>query len=126
MKRLIAYSIFVCLIIVNIFSCSNDNPPRQRLTPKQRAMELKTALDLTDEQSQQIEQILIESRHRMAEDRGQFQGDREAIREVMREHWEETERQIEEILNDEQKEKYQELRQQREERRRSRRTPPMD
>jgi len=126
MKRTYAIVLMLLILPFVFIRCSDDDSFRRRLTPDERAAELKTQLGLTDEQTQQIKQILIESRERIAADREKFQGDRETMRRLMRENWEETERQIEEILDDEQKEKYQELRDQREERMRERRRPPRD
>jgi Spy/CpxP family protein refolding chaperone len=107
-----------------LISCAGESPDRRygsRMSPEQRAAQLKDALDLTSEQTKQIEQIFIESREKMLKIREDFQGDRSQMRELMMDNREEVDGRIEEILTEEQKVTYEAYKQEREERRRSRR-----
>jgi Skp family chaperone for outer membrane proteins len=118
------FTLILTTFIFTFFSCSGesgDSRNRGRMSPEQRAAQLKEALDLNSDQTKQIEQIFIESQEKMAKLREDSQGDRSQMRELMRESREEVDKRMGEVLTEEQKAKYQEYQQDREERRRSRR-----
>ena len=94
------------LLSVVLFSCSDDNPRRQRLSPAEQAQQLKEALDLSDEQTKDVEKIFSESRDEMEKLRDEFSGDRSKMRENLMENRKKVDTRVTEILTDEQKEKY--------------------
>jgi Spy/CpxP family protein refolding chaperone len=118
------FTLILTTFAFTFFTCSGESGDREyrgRMSPEQRAAQLKEALDLTSEQTKQIEQIFIDSQEKMAELREDSQGDRSQMREWMRESREEVDKRMGEILTAEQKAKYEKYQQDREERRRARR-----
>jgi hypothetical protein len=121
MLRILPIALIFTIIFSVLVSCSDDSDQRRRMTPQQRAAELKEQLDLTDEQTKMIENIYTESQQIMRETREKFEGDRQQMRHVMLENREKTNKLVEEVLFEDQKEKYQEILQERMEQMRERR-----
>jgi hypothetical protein len=121
MLRILPIALIFTIIFSVLVSCSDDSDQRRRMTPQQRAAELKEQLDLTDEQTKMIENIYTESQQIMRENREKFEGDRQQMRHVMLENREKTNKLVEEVLFEDQKEKYQEILQERMEQMRERR-----
>jgi len=111
------------LIIVFSFSamyCSDSQNFQGRMNPSDRAAQLKERLNLTDEQTKNVEQIYQESADRLSEMRDQF-SDRSQMREQMMKSREELNNKIEGILNNDQIELYREFQNEQEQLRRGRR-----
>ena len=119
LKNLFSTLLIIFITLVQ-FNCSDSDDFRRRMSPQERAAQLKEKLDLTDAQAKQIEEIYVDFQDRMAENRDKFQGDREQMRQLMLENREKTELKIVEILTDEQRIKYEEYREEREAQRRER------
>ena len=101
--------------------CSDSQNFQGRMNPEARAAQLKETLDLTDEQTNKVEQIYRESSEKMSEMRDQFGDDRSQMREQMMKSREEVNNRIEEILSDDQIELYREYQNEQEQSRRGRR-----
>jgi Spy/CpxP family protein refolding chaperone len=106
MLRTLLVLLPIGLLSVVLFSCSDDNPRRQRLSPAEQAQQLKEALDLNDEQTAEVEKIYNESRAEMDKLRDEFSGDRSKMSEMLMENRKKVDTRITEMLTDEQKEKY--------------------
>ena len=77
-----------------------------RVTPQERAKNLKEKLELTDDQTAKVESIFVDSQKKMQELRKNVGGDRSAIRDSMKTISEQADKKITDILTDAQKEKY--------------------
>jgi hypothetical protein len=120
MKNLFLFITLAIIIISGIY-CSDNQNFQGRMNPEARAAKLKETLDLTDEQSKQVEQIYQESVEKMSEMRDQFEGDRSQMREHMMKDREEINKKIEDILYEDQKVLYREYQEERQSSRRERR-----
>jgi len=118
-------NVYFCLLIAVIslsaIYCSENRNFPGRMSPEERALQLKEVLDLTDEQTKEVEQIYTESQKKMAELRDQYEGDRSQMRELMMAHRDETNKKIEEILYEDQIPVYREYLEERREFRRGQR-----
>ena len=95
--------ILVFTFSLSFINCSEDNDRRsQRRSPEENAKLLQEKLNLTDEQTKQVERIYINLQEERTKARENFDGDRRQMREIMMEYREKTNQQIEEILNDNQ------------------------
>jgi hypothetical protein len=109
----------LCILLVN---CSDDNQNRrQRRSPEEQASTLQEALNLTDEQTKEIEKIYVDAREEMRLARENFNGDRSKMRARMMEFSEKIDQRIKEVLNEEQVLKYEKYREEQRERLRERR-----
>ena len=100
--------IYLCMmtILVLMAGCNSEDQFARRRSPKDRAVELRQLLDLTDEQTAAIETIYVEMDKKMAGLRDESEGDRQTMRESFRSLREETDKAIEEVLFEDQREKY--------------------
>ena len=95
--------ILVFTFSLSLINCSEDNDRRsQRRSPEENAKLLQEKLNLTDEQTKQVERIYINSQEERTKARENFDGDRRQLREIMMEYREKSNQQIEEILNENQ------------------------
>lgn len=117
MKNFYLY-LSLAIIAISAIYCSDSQNIQGRMNPAEQATQLKERLDLTDEQTKQVEHIYQESIEKMSEIRNQSDGDRGQMREKMMEYREETNKKIEDVLHEDQIEVYREYQ---EERRQSRR-----
>jgi hypothetical protein len=117
MNRLLNLLIILTLFLT-VLQCSDNQNFQGRMSPEERAAQLKERLDLTQEQTKEVEIIYTEWREKMSEMRDQFDGDREQMREQMMASRDEINKKIEDILYEDQIELYREYQ---EERRNSRR-----
>ena len=120
MKRLHLFLIIAIFAISAIYCSDSQNFPG-RMSPEDRAAQLKELLDLTDDQTIKVEQVYKESQEKMSEMREQFQGDRGEMREQMMKNREEVNNKIEELLYEDQITLYREYLEEREQSRRERR-----
>ena len=119
MKNLYLYLILAIITISAIY-CSDSQNIQGRMNPVEQAAQLKERLDLTDEQTKQVEQIYQESMEKMSEIRDQSDGDRGQMREKMMVYREETNKKIEDVLHEDQIEDYREYQEERRQFRRER------
>lgn len=115
------YSYLLIIFLFSTLNCSDSQNFQGRMTPEERAAQLKERLDLTDDQTKKVEQIYRESQEKISEMRDQFAGDRSQMRENMMEQRHEINRKIEEILYDDQIGLYREYLEERQQFRRDRR-----
>jgi len=95
--------ILVFTFSLSLINCSEDNDRRsQRRSPEENAKLLREKLNLTDEQTKQVEKIYINLKEERTKARENFDGDRRQLREIMMKYREKTNQQIEEILNENQ------------------------
>ena len=120
MKNLYYYLI-IFLLSLSAMYCSDNQNFQGRMSPETRAAQLKERLNLSDEQTQKIEQIYRESSERMSQMRDQSTDDRTQMREQMMRSREETNNKIEEILNQDQIDLYRQYLQEEQQNRRGRR-----
>jgi len=120
MKK-IQYLLFLAFFLLSAIYCSENQNFQGRMNPEDRAAQLKETLDLTDEQTEKVEQIYQESQELMSQMREQFQGDRSQMREQMMKSREEINKKIEGILYEDQIVLYHEYMEEREQFRRERR-----
>ncbi len=88
---------------------------RQQMSPDQQLERLSKALNLTDDQKQQIRPILQDRQEKMQSVRSDTSLSREDRMNKMRSTFEETNSKIRAILNDEQKPKFDQMQQRRRE-----------
>ena len=88
---------------------------RQQMSPDQQLERLSKALNLTDDQKQQIRPILQDRQEKMQSVRSDASLSREDRMNKMRSTFEETNSKIRAILNDEQKPKFDQMQQRRRE-----------
>jgi biopolymer transport protein ExbD len=103
-------------LITMFFISFSANAQMTRMNPKERAEELKEKLELSDEQTKQVEEIYIKADNEIKETIQEGSRNREQLREAMETIMGNTDNEILEILNDKQKEKYNEIMQERKER----------
>jgi F0F1-type ATP synthase membrane subunit b/b' len=120
MKNLVN-SIIIFILIFSMINCSDSQNFQGRMSPAERAAQLKETLDLSDEQTKKVEQIYEEWQKKMSELRDQYQGDRSKMREEMMKNREDLNGKIEDLLYEDQIELYREYREEREQFRRQRR-----
>jgi len=108
------------LFLLSAIQCSDNQSFQGRMSPEDRAAQLKEALDLTDEQTKEIEKIYQESQEKISQMRDQFDGDRDQMREKMTVYREEINKKIEAILYEDQIERYREYQEERRQFRRDR------
>lgn len=101
------FYIFSLFLFLLILSCEQERGPR--FSVEEQVSDLKEELALTDDQADQITDILKEQRNQMENLRESFDGERGQMRDKFREIREKTNTQIKELLTDEQKEKYDEF-----------------
>ena len=78
-------------------------------SPKDRVTELKTKLELTDNQTKKIETIFEENHKKMDALFEKNKNDQESSRKAMKEIMDNTDKEIEKVLDKNQKAKYQQL-----------------
>ena len=105
--------IFLAIILLISFSA---NAQMMRMNPKERAEELKEKLELSDEQTKQVEEIYIKTDNEIKETNREGSRNREQLRDAMETIMSNTDNEILKILNDAQKEKYKEIIRERKER----------
>ena len=81
-------------------------PQQMRMTPEERALQLKERLSLDEAQTKKVTEILRETQNEMMEVMEEFQDDRDAMRAVMREVSQKSDKKIEALLTDDQKIEY--------------------
>ena len=108
------------ILILSAIHCSDSQNFQGRMSPEERAAQLKERLDLTDEQTKEIVKIYKESQEKMTQMRDQFGGDRDKMREKMSTYREEIEKKIEGVLYEDQIELYREYQEERRQFRRER------
>jgi protein CpxP len=96
---------------------------REQMSPDQQLDRLSKALNLTDDQKQQIRPILQDRQEKMQAIRSDTSLSREDKMSKMRSTFEETNTKIRAALNDEQKQKFDEIQQRRRERMQNRSNP---
>ncbi len=99
MKNLIITS------LITLFVMSISISAQNRMTPKERAQNLKEKLNLTEEQTQKVDSILTQSSEKMKELRSENKGNREQYRQIMQD----TNNEIEKILTADQKQAYEKM-----------------
>ncbi|HXG01012.1 MAG TPA: Spy/CpxP family protein refolding chaperone [Bacteroidota bacterium] len=97
-------------IILSLFLVCPDapaqGPGRPRLSPEERAAELKKVLNLTDEQTSKVKVIYEQQEKEMRELFASTDGDRAAMREAMQQKVKEMDEKILAVLNTDQQKKY--------------------
>ena len=127
MMRYAFLILFIFTFCVSLFSCSEDETGRrQRRSPEEQAKLLQEELDLSDEQTNQVEKIYADSRQEIVKARENFDGDRRHMREIMMEYRKKTNQQIVEVLNEDQEKNFQEYLDEQQERMRKRREDRSD
>lgn len=116
-------SLFIIIFLLSTLGCSDNQNFRSRISPEERAAQLKERLNLTDEQTKKVEQIYRESQEKISKMRDQFEGDRSQMREKMMEQRQDINNKIEEILYEDQIGLYREYQEERQQFRRDRRQP---
>lgn len=109
MKKLL---IIISLVLLQVTLVSAQG----RMTPKERAANLKERLELTDEQTKKVEVIFEESAAKAKEIREKNMGDRAEMMKAMQPINEDADKKIDSLLTDTQKQKYSELKKERRER----------
>lgn len=120
MKKQLPY-LFIIIFLLSTLGCSDNQNFQGRMSPEERAAQLKERLDLTDEQTKKVEQIYRESQETISKMRDQFEGDRSQMREQMMKSREELNKKIEDILYEDQINSYREYLEERQQFRRDRR-----
>ena len=120
MKTLLYFGVAASLLL-SVISCSDSQNFQGRMSPEERAALLQERLDLTDEQTKEVVQIMEESTEKMSELRDNFEGDRQQMREKMLQLREENNKKIEEILYEDQIPLFHDYLEEREQFRRNRR-----
>ena len=120
MKTLLYFGVAASLLLF-VISCSDSQNFQGRMSPEERAALLQERLDLTDEQTKKVVQIMEESTEKMSELRDNFEGDRQQMREKMLQLREENNKKIEEILYEDQIPLFHDYLEEREQFRRNRR-----
>jgi hypothetical protein len=98
--------VFILTLFFITLQCSESQNFQGRMSPEERAAQLKERLDLTEEQTKEVEKIYTEWQEKMSEMREQFGGDREQMREQMMASRDEINKKIEDILYEDQIELY--------------------
>ena len=93
MKKLLFLSVVACLILAGSVTAQS------RFTPQERLQNLKERLNLTQEQSAEVEKILTASDKKIQELRESNNSDRTKFREIM----DNSNKEIIKVLNDKQK-----------------------
>jgi Spy/CpxP family protein refolding chaperone len=107
--------LFLSIALVSLFavlapsSLRAQGPGRNRLSPDERAAELKTLLKLSDEQATKVKSIYEQQDKEMRKLFESAAGDRAAMREAMQKSAKETDEKILALLNEEQQSKYKQL-----------------
>ena len=105
-STILKISLLAMLALLLQQSVLAQGPGRGRLSPSERAAELKKELNLSDEQTAKIQTIYEQQEKEM---RALFEtsgGDRAAMREAMQQKVKETDEKILSLLNAEQQKKY--------------------
>ena len=108
--KLIAFVLLLVLVQLSVINAQG------RMNPKERAADLKTKLELTDEQSQKIEAIFVETQQKSKEIRDSTSGNREEMMKAIKPLNEAADKKIDSILTDKQKEQYAKIKKERQER----------
>ena len=114
----LAFGLAICGNQLKAQSGSPENSQRghrQQMSPDQQLERLSKALNLTDDQKQQIRPILQDRQEKMQSVRSDASLSREDRMNKMRSTFEETNSKIRAILNDEQKPKFDQMQQRRRE-----------
>lgn len=106
MKKLIAM-VFVLFMIAGIFQAQPH--PGKKMTPKERAGELKEKLDLSEQQLVKIEKIFVETDKKMKAMFEKKSAEREEMHNAMNEVMESTDKEIMKNLNENQKKEFMKL-----------------
>lgn len=99
----------VAIILSSLLICPDaaaQGPRRPRLSPGERAAELKKVLNLTDEQTSNVQIIYEQQEKELRELFESASGDRTAMREAMQQKLRETDEKIMALLDRKQKERY--------------------
>ena len=112
--------LIILTLFLTVLQCSDNQNFQGRMSPEERAAQLKERLDLTQEQTKEVEIIYTEWREKMSEMRDQFDGDREQMREQMMASRDEINKKIEDILYEDQIKLYREYQEERRQFRRER------
>lgn len=105
--------LFILLVLLQ-FAVVNA---QGRMSPKERVKDLKSKLELTDEQAQKIENIFTESQQKMKDYRDKNEGvSRTDMMKEMRAINENADKSIDSLLTDKQKEQYAAIKKERQER----------
>ncbi len=109
---------FIYMLVFALFSLSALYA-QGRMTPEERANQLKERLKLNDEQTAKVKNIYSEFFKDMQKLREENTGDRQEMRTTMRKKIEEVDKKIEKLLTDKQKEEFQKMINERSQRRRN-------
>ena len=101
----------LAVVFILFFSCvGSAQPPKN--TEKQ-VEHLKQQLDLTEDQTARIQDILVRSHEEFSKLRKENEDQREAMRGVMQDLREDTDRQIKSVLNEDQQAAFEKMREDR-------------
>ncbi len=106
-RRLLVLATVV--FVTGLLQMAYSQGQRMRMTPEQRAKELKEQLSLTDEQVTKVTKIFEHSQQEMEAKRADFQGDRDAMRQFMQKSRAKNDSLIKVLLTKEQVKKYEEI-----------------
>lgn len=109
MKKILLFAIVAFLAI----GASAQNGPGMRSTPKERAAALAKQVELTEEQTAQVEELFTKQDKARQEMMNQAQGDPQSMREKFMEQRKADDAALEKIIGKEKFQKYAEQRQQR-------------
>ena len=96
------------LLVMILLTSFSVNAQMMRMDPKERAEELKEKLYLTDEQTEQVEQIYTNAENEI-KSKVQGSGNREQMREAMETIMSNTDNEILKILDEVQQDKYNQM-----------------
>ena len=120
--RIPLFTLFVSLAMTAMLFAQPPGGPGRglgmgpRLTPLERAEQLKDELNLTDEQTSKVKAVFEEQDKEMKKLFEKSEDDRAAMRDTMLKKRKETDQKITSLLNAEQKKKFEELQKQRQKR----------
>ncbi|MEW6006000.1 MAG: hypothetical protein AB1695_11870 [Stygiobacter sp.] len=103
----------VLFVLLILFTASALLAQPTRSTPEERAQQLKEQLSLSDDQTEKVTTILIESEKKREAIFDETDGDRKVMRSKMVSLMKETDKKIDALLTNDQKEKYDELKKER-------------
>lgn len=106
------FALFVVIFAVNIFA-------QPRFDPKEQLKDLKEKLNLSEDQSKEVETILVDMTEEMKKLREDNTGSREEMFPKMMKIREDANKKIENVLNDDQKKAFKKYLEEREKQRRN-------
>ena len=101
------------ILVTGLLQMAYSQGQRMRMTPEQRAKELKEQLSLTDEQVTKVTKIFESSQKEMQAKMGDLQGDRDAMRQFFQKSQAKNDSLIKALLTEDQVKKYEEIQKER-------------